>query len=237
MRSRTGWEPQAAPKSSGGEGRREDCPLETAGRLGPREHNRRVCCVGGCVHEKIKIAARLWSGRQAYETSKCQTSNICSVSRHGARLRPGTSGTPFHRAPAARPRPQRLQQCLLAVLGHSILENLIKALVFFLEKHTRMCTLPWGHGGSHPPPCDLSRPQIKTTSSLAFLPPTPNCPSGPFSIYSHWGRHCSHHSFPRPKHTLYFPTFEPGVRVPEVPFRCPGGRSWVPGPRTGTARQ
>ena len=37
--------------------------------------------------------------------------------------------------------------------------------------------------------------------------------------------HCSSHSlfsFPHPKHSLYFPTFELGVRGPEVP-KVPGG--------------
>lgn len=81
--------------------------------------------------------------------------------------------------------PQSLQQCLLTGRGHSIPENLIKAMVFFLEKHTRLCTLPWGHGCSHPPrwvPSPTASDKTCLPAGLpAFLPlnPCPHLPLGP----------------------------------------------------------
>ena len=124
--------------------------------------------------------------------------------------------------PAQKPQAQGL----LTVCGHSISEDLRKAVVSFLEKHTEICmqfcknlqlqrVVAVAHLPLWWPPMALDK-----TCPLSWLSRPPTHPfllrllTAPATLLS----------FPRPKHTLYFPTFEPGVRGPEVPLRRPGGQ-------------
>lgn len=63
----------------------------------------------------------------------------------------------------------------------------------------------------------LPRGRSLGTSDIHLYPSRPSPTPAPALLLS----------LPRPTWTLYFPTFESGVRGPEVPYRCPGDRSWA----------
>lgn len=140
--------------------------------------------------------------------------------------------------PAQKPQ----TQSLFTVCGHNIFEALMKAMGFFPRKtYQNLCAILQKFAIievviiAHLP-LWWSPMTLDKTYPLSWQPsPHPTLVLLPLPSAL---AHCSSHSlfsFPHPKHSLYFPTFELGVRGPEVP-KAPGGQELGPhGPRTAQA--
>lgn len=136
--------------------------------------------------------------------------------------------------PAQKPQ----TQSLFTVCGHNIFEDLMKAMGFFprktyqslyaiLQKFAIIEVVVVAHLPLWWSPMALDKTYPLSWASKTRPPPHPTLAPLPLpSLLAHCSGH-SLFSFPHPKHSLYFPTFELGVRGPEVP-KAPGGQELGP---------